>query len=479
MGKVRVPQYRIVVVDSRKKRDGRVIEEIGKYHPKEEPSPHRRRLRPGAVLAGRRRAAHRDRAVAAVRDRRLAEVQGLRRHRGPLKHAAEKRSKLDIFNEALKEAGSESVAATTPKSSAKDEKKDEKAAPAATETPAVETPEGATEQAEVEETKALDAEKHRARGRRQGRRRRHRRRHALLVTVSTGMLAEALEHLVRGVVDHPDDVRVDDRDLRRGSVLEVRVHPTDLGKVNRARWPHGHTRSAPSCRRWPVAAGPASTSSTWTAAEHRRPGRGDPQQMTDPAPTCPSRWSWAGSVVRTVSRARSPSRSAPTRPSAGSHRVSTSAARPAATRRPPRRVADLEVASVREHQGRLLVRFDGFADRDGAETLRGTLLHTSVPADETPEDPDEFYDHQLVGLRAEDLDGHHLGEVVRVVHGAQDLLEVRTPQGHHGLVPFVAALVPEVDVPGGRVVVADRPGLVTPFPDDAPAHEDAPLPGDR
>jgi len=51
------------------------------------------------------------------------------------------------------------------------------------------------------------------------------------VTVSTGMLAEALEHLVRGVVDHPDDVRVDDRDLRRGSVLEVRVHPTDLGKV--------------------------------------------------------------------------------------------------------------------------------------------------------------------------------------------------------------------------------------------------------
>lgn len=149
------------------------------------------------------------------------------------------------------------------------------------------------------------------------------------------------------------------------------------------------------------------------------------------------------------------------------------------TTAPRAAVADLEVASVREHQGRLLVRFDGFADRDGAETLRGTLLHTSVPADETPEDPDEFYDHQLVGLRAEDLDGHHLGEVVRVVHGAQDLLEVRTPQGHHGLVPFVAALVPEVDVPGGRVVVADRPGLVTPFPDDAPAHEDAPLPGDR
>ncbi len=45
------------------------------------------------------------------------------------------------------------------------------------------------------------------------------------------MLEEALEHLVRGIVEHPDDVRVDDRRLRRGRVLEVRVHPDDMGKV--------------------------------------------------------------------------------------------------------------------------------------------------------------------------------------------------------------------------------------------------------
>ncbi len=45
------------------------------------------------------------------------------------------------------------------------------------------------------------------------------------------MLAEALEHLVRGIVDNPDDVSVRDKELRRGSVLEVRVHPDDLGKV--------------------------------------------------------------------------------------------------------------------------------------------------------------------------------------------------------------------------------------------------------
>ena len=45
------------------------------------------------------------------------------------------------------------------------------------------------------------------------------------------MLEEALEHLVKGIVEHPDDVRVDSRGLRRGRVLEVRVHPDDLGKV--------------------------------------------------------------------------------------------------------------------------------------------------------------------------------------------------------------------------------------------------------
>jgi len=45
------------------------------------------------------------------------------------------------------------------------------------------------------------------------------------------MLTEALDHLVRGIVDHPDDVRVETRTLRRGQVLEVRVHPEDLGKV--------------------------------------------------------------------------------------------------------------------------------------------------------------------------------------------------------------------------------------------------------
>ena len=50
-------------------------------------------------------------------------------------------------------------------------------------------------------------------------------------TVQPQSLGETLEHLVKGIVDHPDDVRVVSRMLRRGNVLEVRVHPDDLGKV--------------------------------------------------------------------------------------------------------------------------------------------------------------------------------------------------------------------------------------------------------
>jgi 16S rRNA processing protein RimM len=131
-------------------------------------------------------------------------------------------------------------------------------------------------------------------------------------------------------------------------------------------------------------------------------------------------------------------------------------------------MSTLSVARSRWHQTRLLVTFEGLTDRNAAEAARGVLLHATIDADASPDDPDEFYDHQLVGLAAYDEDGRPLGEVSAVVHGgAQDLLTVRTPDGRDALVPFVKALVPEVDVAGGRVVVADRPGLVTPLPEDA------------
>jgi 16S rRNA processing protein RimM len=137
---------------------------------------------------------------------------------------------------------------------------------------------------------------------------------------------------------------------------------------------------------------------------------------------------------------------------------------------PPRGSASplrsLTVASTRWHQGVLLAGFEELPDRDAAEAARGTVLHATIPADSTPDDPEEFYAHQLVGLTAYDLDGTHLGEVTALTTGAQDLLTIRTPDGRDALVPFVAALVPEVDVAGGRIVVADRPGLVSPFDED-------------
>ena len=124
----------------------------------------------------------------------------------------------------------------------------------------------------------------------------------------------------------------------------------------------------------------------------------------------------------------------------------------------------LSVAGSRWHSGTLLVRFEEVPDRNAAEAARGILLFATVAADESPEDPEEFYAHQLVGLAAYDDQGVHLGEVSALVRGgAQDLLTVRTPDGREALVPFVKALVPEVDLAGGRVVIADRPGLVTPL----------------
>ena len=140
-----------------------------------------------------------------------------------------------------------------------------------------------------------------------------------------------------------------------------------------------------------------------------------------------------------------------------------------------RRPASLTVARARWHQSTLLVTFEELADRNAAEAVRGTVLHATLGPDDLPEDPDEYYDHQLVGLDVVDLDGTHLGQVKALVHGsAQDLLTVRTPDGRDTLVPFVSALVPEVDLDAGRIVVADRPGLVTPFPDDSDGQDPAP-----
>ncbi len=129
--------------------------------------------------------------------------------------------------------------------------------------------------------------------------------------------------------------------------------------------------------------------------------------------------------------------------------------------------ATLTVAGTRWHQERLLVRFEQLDDRDAAERARDWLLEVVVPADATPAADDEYYDFQIVGLQVVTTDGAAAGTVKAVLHpGTQDLLVVAREGQEDALVPFVSALVPEVDLAGGRVVVADRPGLLSPAEDE-------------
>jgi 16S rRNA processing protein RimM len=126
----------------------------------------------------------------------------------------------------------------------------------------------------------------------------------------------------------------------------------------------------------------------------------------------------------------------------------------------PASAGPLTIESVRPHQGRLIIAFDGVLDRDGADALRGVRLVVESADIAPPDDPDEFHDFQLVGLRAVDVAGGSLGEVIGVEHGpAADLLVLRRPDGAKALVPFVRALVPTVDLGAGRVVLTPPDGL--------------------
>jgi 16S rRNA processing protein RimM len=116
----------------------------------------------------------------------------------------------------------------------------------------------------------------------------------------------------------------------------------------------------------------------------------------------------------------------------------------------------LTIRASRWHSGRLLVAFDGYADRGRAEELRGTMLVMDSD-DAGPAGPEEFWDHDLVGLSVVTVAGEPVGEVTDVLHHGQDLLVVGPRQI---LVPFVAAIVPEVDVSAGRLVIDPPPGLL-------------------
>ena len=144
----------------------------------------------------------------------------------------------------------------------------------------------------------------------------------------------------------------------------------------------------------------------------------------------------------------------------------------------PAEAGPLTVASARWHTGRLLVEFDGITDRNEAEGLRGIWLTLDSAQAGSSADPDEFHDHELIGLTVVTVSGEPVGQVTDVRHFGQDLLVIE-PAGRAGaepptgpvrpgqpaqpdglLVPFVAAIVPEVDVAAGRLVIDPPPGLL-------------------
>jgi 16S rRNA processing protein RimM len=153
----------------------------------------------------------------------------------------------------------------------------------------------------------------------------------------------------------------------------------------------------------------------------------------------------------------------------------------------------LTVESARWHSGRLLIRFAGVADRNQAEDLRGIWLTLDSAEAGPTGDPDEFHDHELIGLAVVTTSGEPVGRVTDVRHFGQDLLVIEpgpatsSPGAQDGaaqaaggpggpalapggsargtpdnelLVPFVAAIVPDVDVAAGRLVIDPPPGLL-------------------
>lgn len=127
----------------------------------------------------------------------------------------------------------------------------------------------------------------------------------------------------------------------------------------------------------------------------------------------------------------------------------------------PAGAGPLTIETGRVHSGRLLLRFEGVRDRTAAEALRNTLLIAEVDPAELPEDPEEFYDHQLMDLDVVLADGTEIGRITEITHlPSQDLFIVERPDGSEVMIPFVEEIVAEIDLAEQRAVITPPPGLI-------------------
>ncbi|MFD9862921.1 ribosome maturation factor RimM [Streptomyces alboflavus] len=146
----------------------------------------------------------------------------------------------------------------------------------------------------------------------------------------------------------------------------------------------------------------------------------------------------------------------------------------------PAGVGPLTIETGRVHSGRLLLRFAGVRDRSGAEALRNTLLIAEVDPEELPEDPEEFYDHQLMDLDVVTKDGVEIGRITEISHlPSQDLFIVERPDGSEVMIPFVEQIVVEIDLEEQRAVIDPPPGLVDDRAEVASARDAEAAPADQ
>lgn len=113
------------------------------------------------------------------------------------------------------------------------------------------------------------------------------------------------------------------------------------------------------------------------------------------------------------------------------------------------------ISSARVAKGDIVVlSLDGVNDRNAAEALKGTELFVKRSALEEPEQ-EEYYHADLIGLRAEDEEGRHIGTLAAIHnYGAGDVLEISRPDGGDVLVPFTHEFAPTIDIASGRIVIA-------------------------
>ena len=118
------------------------------------------------------------------------------------------------------------------------------------------------------------------------------------------------------------------------------------------------------------------------------------------------------------------------------------------------------IADIRPDKAGVVARFKGVADRNAAEAITGIDLYVDRSVLPPPDDEDEFYHADLIGLAVEKSDGTALGTVASVQdHGAGEFLEIAPPRGQTMLIPFTKGAVPVIDIAAGRIIVDPPPEI--------------------